>query len=598
MKIKYSIIPLVCSLVLVGCKTSGVKADDKIKFTSKEMTTYLYTDKSSVKTEVFFRDDILKELPYISLKTYYNLLTNHELTIVKSENHVYTVTSANGEVATIDTANDTLSCADYQNFISTTIYRQDNVPNVYFDGAPFLRVKNVTSEKQPVAKNIDFKKYNINLIGRDNDIYLPLATASNLFMGPTMITCFFTPDAIYFIDPNDPTWETGSLMQHSPYFTGLNKTFKSKVRTEDEARFSYGELCFLIDTYYGLPGREYLHAPLKETRDLDKTLNEFNDVTRQARTFLRSTNYAEYLAGIKMLDAFLSDAGHSVVGLGTSYYLNHDSSLNKDVNNVLKSINFNEYQYKAASNIGRDYISGLYGARQSGPSVSNNGYVLQGDTLFYRFDQFDFDINLWNKYYSKGATGNLPKDGVGNFRKMLETYNGNSTVKNVVVDISLNPGGFGDIVCAFMGLMNQDTYQCSYDTIGERLIKVNYEFDKNFDGVFDEHDDEVHYDFNFAVLCSGYSFSCGNLLPAQAKESGIALLGDKSGGGSCAVIDAASPEGLYVRLSCQDHLSGIDGTDYEFGVPVDYTLVQNGDFSNFFNINLMSEKISDFYSRG
>ena len=213
----------------------------------------------------------------------------------------------------------------------------------------------------------------------------------------------------------------------------------------------------------------------------------------------------------------------------------------------------------------------------------------------------DFDINLWNKYYSKGATGNLPKDGVGNFRKMLETYNGNSAVKNVVVDISLNPGGFGDIVCAFMGLMNQDTYQCSYDTIGERLIKVNYEFDKNFDGVFDEHDNEVHYNYNFAILCSGYSFSCGNLLPAQAKENGIVVLGDQSGGGSCAVIDACSAEGLYVRLSCPDHLLGLDGTDYEFGVPADYKLVTGSsgsyDFSNFYNISLMSQKMNEFYSR-
>ena len=603
MKIKYSIVPLLLPLLLIGChkQPSGEKTDDQIKLRSEEMTTYRYTNQVATKTKVFYRDDALLNTPYISLKTYYNLLTDHNLTIVKGENHVYTVTSANGEVATIDTAKDTLSCADYQNFISTTIYRQDNVPNVYFDGAPFLRVKNVTSEKAPDPKTIDFSKYHIDLIDKDDDILLPVATASNLFMGPTMITCFCTSDAIFFVDPNDPKWETGSLMNSSRYFDGLKKTFKSGTRTEEEALFSYGELCFLIDTYYGLPGREYLHNELKQSRDLDKVLSEHSDVTRKAKEYLSSTDYGEYLAGIKMLASFISDAGHSVAQIGTNYYLNQDDKLYTKVYKALNSIGFNASTYDAPSNVENNYIYGVYYARQDGPNLGANEYTLQGDTLFYRMEQFDFDIYDWNKYYNNPTTLRLPKDAVGNFKRMLEKYKDDESVKNVVVDISLNPGGYADIVAAFMGLMNAPTYQHSYDTINEREITVNYEFDKNFDGVFDEHDNEVHYNYNFAILCSGYSFSCGNLLPAQAKENGIVVLGDQSGGGSCAVIDACSAEGLYVRLSCPDHLLGLDGTDYEFGVPADYKLVTGSsgsyDFSNFYNISLMSEKMNEFYSR-
>ena len=603
MKIKYSIVPLLFPLLLIGCNrtSDGKKTDDQIKLRSEQMTTFRYTDQEATKTEVFYRDDVLLTTPYISLKKYYNLLTNHNLTIVKGENHVYTLTSANGEVATIDTLKDTLVCADYQNFISTTIYRQDNVPNVYFDGAPFLRVKNVESSKAPDPKTIDFAKYHINLIGRDDDIYLPISTASNIFMGPTMITCFCTSDAIFFVDPNDPKWETGSLMNSSRYLDGLKKTFKSGIRTEEEALFSYGELCFLIDTYYGLPGREYLHNELKQSRDLDKVLSEHSDVTRKAKEYLSSTDYGEYLAGIKMLASFISDAGHSVAQIGTNYYLNQDNKLYTKVYKALNSIGFEASTYDAPRNVDYDYIYGVYYARQDGPNLGANEYTLQGDTLFYRMEQFDFDIYDWNKYYKNPGLNVLPKDAVGNFKRMLDAYNDNDSVKNVVVDISLNPGGYADIVAAFMGLMNAPTYQHSYDTINEREITVNYEFDKNFDGVFDEHDNEVHYNYNFAILCSGYSFSCGNLLPAQAKENGIVVLGDQSGGGSCAVIDASSAEGLYVRLSCPDHLLGLDGTDYEFGVPADYKLVTGSDgsydFSNFYNIPLMSQKMNEFYSR-
>ena len=590
--------PKVSATCNVSVVAKPEKADSEVNFSTYKMTTYRYTNSSTVKTNVYFRDDRLTKFAYISLKTYYNLLTNHNMTIAKQEDGTYKVTSANGEEAIINTETDTLTCADYQNFISSTIYRQDNVPNVYFDGAPFLRVKNVTHDKEAEPTTINFKKYNINLFGvGDDDIYLPVSTASNMFMGPTMITCFCTADTLYFVDPNDPKWETQGVIRNNRYINGVKKFLNEEKRTKEEARFAYGELCFLIDTYYGLPGREYIHEQLNQTRDLNKVLSEHSEVTKQARAYLLSTDVAEYLAGIHMLASFVSDAGHSVADYGASLIEMYDASLEARVSKALNAVDFDNNQYDAKSNVDMNYIRGLYNARANAQSVNNNGYVLVGDTLFYRFNQFDFDIYEWNEYYTHPSLSALPDDAVGNFKRMLDAYKDSTTVKNVVVDISINPGGYADVVAAFMGLMNKNTYQHSYDTIGRRGVTVNYEFDKNFDGVFDAHDQEVTYNYNFAVLSSGYSFSCGNLLPAQAKENGIALLGDKSGGGSCAVIDASSAEGLYVRLSCPDHLQALDGTDYEFGVPADYTLVgPNNDFSNFYNISLMSEKINEFYS--
>ncbi len=590
--------PKVSASCEVNVTAKKEKPDSEVNFTMLKMTTYHYTNSSTVKTPVYFRDDILTKHAYISLKTYYKLLTKHDMTIAKTGDGLYTATSANGEEAIIDTNANTLTCADYQNFISSTIYRQDNVPNVYFDGAPFLRVKNVVHDKEAKPTTINFDKYHINLFGQDDDILLPVSTASNMFMGPTMITCFCTADTMYFIDPNDPHWETQALLRNSRYRSGVTKFFNGDTRTKEEARFSYGELCFLIDTYYGLPGREYIHAPLKQTRDLDKVLSEYNDVTKKARTYLLSTNIGEYLAGIHMLSAFVSDAGHSVADYGLYMLEMYDSDIKVKAYNALSKINFDSELYEAKSNIDYGYRRNLSQAIANGPSVSNNSFILEGDTLFYRFNQFDFDIYDWNNYYTNPNLEYLPNDAVGNFKRMLDQYKDSTTVKNVVVDISANPGGYADVVAAFMGLMNKNTYQHSYDTIGERGVTVNYEFDKNFDGVFDEHDQEITYDYNFAVLSSGYSFSCGNLLPAQAKENNIVLLGDQSGGGSCAVIDATSAEGLYVRLSCPDHLQALDGTDYEFGVPADYKLVgDNNDFSNFFNISLMSSKINEYYSR-
>ena len=56
--------------------------------------------------------------------------------------------------------------------------------------------------------------------------------------------------------------------------------------------------------------------------------------------------------------------------------------------------------------------------------------------------------------------------------------------------------------------------------------------DLNLDGVFDDRDKDVVYDFNFAVLTTKTSFSCGNLMPVMCKDNGICVLGETSGGGS------------------------------------------------------------------
>ncbi len=123
-----------------------------------------------------------------------------------------------------------------------------------------------------------------------------------------------------------------------------------------------------------------------------------------------------------MLSAFLSDAGHSVADIGTSYYLYSNSSLSSKVTKVLNNINFQKSKYEAPRNINSSYIYGLYDARQSGPNVAENSYELKGDTLFYRMDQFDFDIYDWNDFYKNPLTNQMPKDAVGNFKRMLEKY--------------------------------------------------------------------------------------------------------------------------------------------------------------------------------
>ena len=610
MKIKKILFPLIATLSIAITACNNPKGDSEkvlpepedssVAFTLRKMNAYYYSATNTIEVNTYFRNDRLTNLPYVTLSEYYKLLTKHDLSIAKEEDGSFKVTTSTGE-AYINTELDTLESDDYQEFISTTIYRQENAPNVYYDGAPFLKIKEVTYDQKSVHTSINFKKYGINLFEKDGDILLPLATASNMFMGPTMITCFYTKDNIYFIDPNDPKFETGGVINKGSYYQSVMKFFDANgKRTQYEANFSYGELCFLIDVYYGLPGREYIHNELDNTRDLDSVLSSHSVMTKKAKEFLISTDIAEYCAGMEMLGAFLYDAGHTVSDYGVRYLTYSDRALMSKVNSVLSEIGFRSADYQAKSNYNGNYLNGLSNARNL-CNTKDNSYTVIGDTAFYRFDTFDFDIYDWNEYYSTLSSSKLPKDPIGNFKRMLDKYKDDPLVKNVVVDITTNGGGYGDVVAAFMGLMGKRTYQYTYDTIGDRHVLVDYEFDKNFDGVFDEKDEELVYDYNFAIHCSSYSFSCGNLLPTQAKENGIMILGDKSGGGSCAIIDAVSAEGLYIRLSCPDHMVTLDNEEVEFGVEADYKMVvDNGDgtydFSHFYDISIMSREMNNFYS--
>ena len=104
---------------------------------------------------------------------------------------------------------------------------------------------------------------------------------------------------------------------------------------------------------------------------------------------------------------------------------------------------------------------------------------------------------------------------------------------------------------------------------GQKLT-LTYEADANFDGVFDEKDREIKYDFNYGVLTTRHAFSCGNLFPIVVREAGAVVIGEKTSGGSCCIQLASDAEGLtYMMSSGQWCLRDSEGNDVEGGCTVD-----------------------------
>ena len=111
---------------------------------------------------------------------------------------------------------------------------------------------------------------------------------------------------------------------------------------------------------------------------------------------------------------------------------------------------------------------------------------------------------------------------------------------------------------------------------GQRSI-VEYEVDRNFNGVFDAADKDVRYDLNFAVLTSPMSFSCGNLFPSILKDNGVPVLGATSGGGACAIQAMCTADGFCFQISSfRARLNSLDGDNIDSGVTPDIPIDNEG----------------------
>ena len=97
--------------------------------------------------------------------------------------------------------------------------------------------------------------------------------------------------------------------------------------------------------------------------------------------------------------------------------------------------------------------------------------------------------------------------------------------------------------------------------------------DLNLDDKIDSKDDvfrtELKKKFKFAVLTSRSSFSCGNAFPAICADEGVPIIGERSGGGACAVVLGCTADGFPYQFSNKLRISHkSDWSTVETGAPI------------------------------
>ena len=190
---------------------------------------------------------------------------------------------------------------------------------------------------------------------------------------------------------------------------------------------------------------------------------------------------------------------------------------------------------------------------------------------------------------SEGAPSEIEnQDTYRYFLKNLKEIKAKGGVEKVVIDDTLNGGGYVGQLCKLLCLLSKNNSSTIYFRSGENnaIGKMESKVDVDLDGKIDEKDVTFGNDFKFYILTSSYSFSCGNAFPAYAKDLGLALtVGSKSGGGECIVGGSQLPYNSFLTYSSNFHLGYYDTENkyfsgYEVGAAPDISYS-----GNFYDVN-------------
>jgi hypothetical protein len=357
--------------------------------------------------------------------------------------------------------------------------------------------------------------------------------------------------------------------------------------------------------------------------DIDATLDAMGEQGKAIKSGLVSTNLYEAIMASEDLDFVIGDGGHTSLSYtrSTSIQANADDPTYQGLMSIIEDVSnpLGVFYNSNASSV--EAMRVLYNERMAtrDKAYGDETYIKKGDTAVIVFDVFAASDRVWKDYFAgKGERPNTTDPiPAGDYRGLRDTVaivteglaraKEDPEVKNVVIDISNNGGGSLDVLEYIASIIAGQKYFAWQNTLTGQIEKEYFDVDRNLDGAFDEKDDAVDYsDLNFAVLTSKGSFSCGNLLPSVLKDAGVFVIGERSGGGSCAVQKCVTADGVAWNVSTwRGKLVDAAGNEIDDGVPVDVDLLERTgskktesglpDYSGFYDLDLLSQVMNEHY---
>ena len=572
MKNKRLTVFLTTTLLLVGCSSSNSgdsSSEDLTPFTSKEVGIYRNPDVVDKNITLRFYEE-MPNVPYISVSKYFKEFFNTEMQ-VKKDGHTYKYSKQylGGYVLGFDTKQDLFFSNNLAAFNSHPDFKQ-------VTGKSFLNVDKV--EVTPAFNRVvDLKSYSIPVHEDAGEAYLPLTFISQFTGGFSLYNVAYNGKDVYVIDYSGELFDSERTPStySSTYYEKLSNM--SEARPLDLAKYTYNELCFVFDNLRGYTSQLVFGDNNLLSLGLNGLIEKYYPKLKE---LLISTNKSDYYKGFDVLFNGLYDGGHTTELVDFSEF---DAAIAGEIDQTLQPLK-DEYSKRVSKKskvMSSVAIARVMANQPSGPYTlpGYTGkqaycYVDEYKTAYIGFNSFDVDSEGWDNYYHGKGEVPVSTDTYAFVRSKFYQAKEDGA-ENVVLDIAPNGGGNSSALSGLIGLVNgAKSFFSINDTFNRFRSTDYYTVDINLDGKGDEADvqEASQFNFNIGVLTSGYSFSCGNLFPSMMKELGYKIIGEKSGGGSCAINITTSADGLlYVHSSWYCLSDGL-GNNIDSGVPVDYAI--------------------------
>ena len=562
---------------------------------TKDVPVYYEADAKPQQMTLAFFDD-LPSVPYVPVDDFYATFLHGKMNVTPGDNDKFTLAVEDGSMATVDANADTFAADDFTAFVTQPLLKGDGASALATSLSPFLALDNETVDRAASPVTIDFAQYGIDLRAEGGKLYLPLATVSDLFETNKSFRVMWDGSTVYayVLDQNDTTRRTEPLADEAAYLEGLTK---DTTRATDMAQFAYAEMCFKLDSFYGLPGS----APLNDALAADGLDKALQDNDPQTRELLQSTDKLEYVWGLNRLLGYdLDDKNHTGFTDYENFAMDPSQPFAAKVMELETTYGMETPQasvvFKEAGREARAAKAETFGE----DAQFGNYYTEKGDTALLSTQTFKVDVQGWEDFYAGKKELPVETDTYAAVLDAIRKADENPEIKNFVIDVSTNSGGEADAVAGICALVCGQSAFHSEDTLTGQRTTVSLKADRNADGKVDEADDEVSFGLNFAVLTSGMSYSSANLLPQLLHERGVAVIGERSGGGPCGAEFCTTADGWRFTISSNTRVASDAWENIDGGVPVDAELVKAGtdgtrDYSGLYDLDAMSAAINTFY---
>ena len=550
---------MIVGCILAAAVISSAVYAEEAGFTEK--MTKVYTD-GEEKGELSLRFySETPNVPYIGLSEYSEFVKQQPLEMRENEDGTCTLVNWNGAELTYDAQAGVITVPDWNEFLALPMPLEDKALGLKDSTVHYIRMTDVTYEGEPEPVEFDFTKYGIAVHNDENDIYLPVSIVSNMMTDIATNYMLYNGENLYY----QRVSLDGSGIEGFYDSDFFEAQIEGEPRPDDIIKECYADLCFNFDYFFGHPGIAPLDAAIEE-KGLDQAIDDLGEKGAEIKEGLMSTDFSEYLNSLSKLFLLGLSDGHTSL-----------MSVAEMVNSQVVQEN-PDFVAKFGSAFAKDLLNSEVTLKQTRNLLipmqraaiwGDENYREYGNTAIIRLDGFMPDEAAWDSYY-KGESDTIPEDSLGIVVAGLDKASENPDIKNVIIDLTGNSGGSPDVMMAILAMTTGQDKLYGKNIITGQDMTITFEADSNFDGVYDEKDKEVKYDFNYGVLVSRHAFSCGNLFPIIIKEAGAVLIGEPSSGGACCIQMGTDTEGMsYAMSSGQWLLTDSQGRSVEGGCEID-----------------------------